>query len=417
MAQQLNPKLVSKPRAINAQLILNNGSTFDIHKSGLIKLTFDRYLGDEANIDTGILQKLDITMFDKGGNDIASIIQSNAQTIRLRYGFDDELSEVYTLNILRMKATRGDTGTAIALGGIGIHNIEKFQAELYKPGVLISDIIKVMAERNNWALDIDADIPITIPLLKTEKETDFDFIRHKLLPIATRTVLKTENETASFSTSKFWDAKLYGIGTARTIHFRPKSDRGTARRVWNYSYGTSLENQILDYTLDINMSHLIQGLTIQVSSNAVEVAFLQNKEDLDTFLDTMISDISNDIQEIHDKYNVPMLDLSNFRFNVELIDADIGEDTLEQDIKARILSAIDRAVSIIHTVDLTVVGNPEIKPTDLITLTVMNKDGSYDYLTTPAGSKTYWRVLKITEEIGANGYRTKLHLAKEILNN
>ena len=414
MAQQLNPKLVSKPRAINAQLVLSNGNTFDIHQSGLIKLTFDRYLSDEANIDSGILQKLDITMFDKGGNDITSIIQRENQTIRLRYGFDDKLSEVYTLNILRMKATRGDTGTAIALGGIGVQNTEKFQAELYKPGALISDIIKAMAIRNNWELDIDVDIPITIPLLKTENETDFDFIRDKLLPIATRTALTTE--TASYSTSKFFDAKLYGIGTARTIHFRPKSSRGTARRVWEYSYGTSLDNQILDYTVDINMSHLIHGLTIQVSSNAVEVAFLQNEADLDTFLETMISDISNDIQEIHDKYNVPMLNLSNYRFNVELIDADIGEDNLEQDIKARILSAIDRAVSVINTLDLTVVGNPEIKPTDLIKLTVMNKDGSYDYLTTPSGSSTYWRVLKITEEIGANGYRTRLHLAKEILN-
>ena len=73
-------------------------------------------------------------------------------------------------------------------------------------------------------------------------------------------------------------------------------------------------------------------------------------------------------------------------------------------------------MSVINTLDLTVVGNPEIKPTDLIKLTVMNKDGSYDYLTTPSGSSTYWRVLKITEEIGANGYRTRLSLAKEILN-
>lgn len=411
----LDRRVLDKPRAINAQFVLSNGKTFDLNSQGLIQITFDRYLGVESDLTKQILQQVDITMFDKGGNDLSAVVQQEGGKLRFRYGFDDDLSQIYNLNILKMNSTMTDSGSAIALGAIGQQSTGMmFPEEVYPTGTNIRDILNVMVIRNNWQSDIDVDLKLPLPLIKTSQETDFDFIRTKLLPLANRSLATLED--IAYSNTKYWDVRLFVQGKAVILYFRPKNYRGINRRVWDYSYGMGTDSMIINFKRSISMSHLIQGLNIQVSANMMELSLLQDPETAQEYIQTVITSLEKEIIEIHNKYNIPMLSLDNYKFNVEITDEEIGSDNLETTLKQRVMEAIDRAVSIINTVDIEVIGNHEIIPSDLIKLTVKNKDGSYDYLTTPAGTSTFWRVLKITEVIGLSGFTTRLKLVKEILN-
>jgi hypothetical protein len=71
----------------------------------------------------------------------------------------------------------------------------------------------------------------------------------------------------------------------------------------------------------------------------------------------------------------------------------------------------------INTMELTVIGNPNIMPTDLIEIVVRNKDGSANILSSTSAVGSYWRIITIRESIGLQGYQTTLRLVREIINN
>lgn len=108
-----------------------------------------------------------------------------------------------------------------------------------------------------------------------------------------------------------------------------------------------------------------------------------------------------------------MFSTNNFKFKADLVRAeDIGNKTLNQ----RILEAVDKAVMSINTMEMVVIGNPNIRPTDLIDLIVKNRDGSINVLTSPTNISSYWRVIGIKETIGTDGYKTHLKLVREVVN-
>ena len=66
-------------------------------------------------------------------------------------------------------------------------------------------------------------------------------------------------------------------------------------------------------------------------------------------------------------------------------------------------------------VTLKVIGNPQIKPADLVKLEVTHNDQTSN-LISANGDRSFWKVIQITENIGLDGYTTDLVLAREILN-
>lgn len=405
---------VNKPQAINVIMYINDGENdiaFDLNKEGLYRMTFDRY-ADANNDASGILTSMDITLIDITGNQLISKLQKNDYNLRVRYGFDNIMSPVYTLNILGINSNFNNAGMTLSLGAIGRQLSQDFPAEVYKIGVKLSDILYTMAKRNNWYADettIDCDLRIDKPLLKESGETDIDFIMNKLRPIATRSVVP---ESISASNTSFWDVKLYDNGSQFELHFKP-TGRTIGRRVWKYEYNMNGDSHVLDINNRLNYSYTLSGLTIQVSSDDLEANTMGSDKEASEYLTKKIYDLSDEIDKVFQKYNLPMFSTNNFKFKADLVRAeDIGNKTLNQ----RILEAVDKAVMSINTMEMVVIGNPNIRPTDLIDLIVKNRDGSINVLTSPTNISSYWRVIGIKETIGTDGYKTHLKLVREVVN-
>lgn len=409
-------KTKSRARAVNVFLLPAQGNKFDVNEAGLIGLTFDRYINNPDLENTGIIQKLDITMMSRTSNELAAYIASNNSNLRLQYGFDDNLSRVYDLKVIQLKTRRTDNGIGLAIGAIGMEQQQIFQPELFKQGVKIKDILEEIADRNGWDADIDCDLQLPKPLLKEENQTDIDFIRNKIIPIANQSIMQSSRDK---TVTTFWDFRIFKEGVSMTLSFKPRNSNIRNRRIWDYSLGTSDQTHVVSATQDLNMSHLINGLTIRVSSNLLEQS-AYTEESLREAVLEMKDDLQEKIKNIHDRYNIPMLGVDNFDWKIELVESDnTDEDVLNEleydSLRVRIISAIDKAVQALNTIELEVIGNPEILPTDLIRLLVMNPDGNYDWLTSPGGLGSYWKVVGIQENIGLDGYKTKLNLVREYI--
>lgn len=117
-------------KAVNVILDVNNRE-YDLNTMGLVNMTFDRYLGEPSVATSGVLSNLDVTMFDYTGYNLLSILQAERGNIRIRYGFDDNLSDVYVLNSLKYKATYNNMGVMIAIGAYATQTNRTFPAEVF----------------------------------------------------------------------------------------------------------------------------------------------------------------------------------------------------------------------------------------------------------------------------------------------
>ena len=160
------------------------------------------------------------------------------------------------------------------------------------------------------------------------------------------------------------------------------------------------------------MTFLLQGLTIEVHSDDFEIA-INNDESFQKEAEKIIADLSKDIQALIEKYNILMLSVDTMKYEVKLVQA---EDRGNKTLKDRILEAVDKAMSVVNTAELTIVGNPHIQPTDLVKLVVKNKDNTNNFLTSPSNTNSYWRVIGIEENISnSSGYTTELKLVRELI--
>ena len=407
---QRQNNIVDKPRAVNALLHIP-GQTIDLNSIGLINLSFSRYKGNLKNANTSIISDIDMTFYDESGNDLMKILQQTKGKLRFQYGFEEnELSPIYNLTVLKYVGTYQEQGPAVALGGIGEQVDRKFPAEVYKVGTPIKIILEEMARRNNWIPYIDCNLHTPTPLAKSANITDAYFIQESLIPIANKSILPGNIDLAN---QIMYEMILYDNGTQKELHFRPSTTRGATRRLWTYNYGTSTrDNNIIELKNTVDMTFLLQGLTIEVHSDDFEIA-INNDESFQKEAEKIIADLSKDIQALIEKYNILMLSVDTMKYEVKLVQAeDIGNKTL----KDRILEAVDRAMSVVNTAELTIVGNPHIQPTDLVKLVVKNKDNTNNFLTSPSNTNSYWRVIGIEENISnSSGYTTELKLVRELI--
>lgn len=400
-------------RAVNVLLDVGD-KRYDINQMGLINMEFNRILSPD-DISSGILSDLTITLFDKTGHELLSILQASQSKIKLSYGFEDQLSDLYSLDLLKFNTTYNNLGAMVSVGAIGSQINTKFPAEFYPPGTSIRDILVKMAKRNEWYIGpegsreyIDVNLRLDRALVKSPEESDIQFIRSKLEPLAHLSVIDTGNATRA----NFWDFKLTQVNGRLSFFFRPYSYRGTERRVWKYTYGDTSNNAIVSLTNRIDFSFLVKGLSIRVPITAPDFV-TQTEDELEQKIQDIIQNKLEDISRFIRDNNLPDIDPANFRWNVEVYKTeDIGNSTVE-DI---ILDEIQKVINAISTIELEVIGNPRIMPTDLINLIVKNKYGDLNIISSNEQSGGYWRVVTIKEKIGMSGFTTAMQLVRETTN-
>lgn len=400
-------------RAVNVLLDVGD-KRYDINQMGLINMEFNRILSPE-DISSGVLSDLTMTLFDKTGYELLSILQASQSNIILSYGFEDALSDKYSLDLLKFNTTYNNLGAMVSVGAIGSQINRKFPSEFYPPGTKIRDILVKMAKRNRWYIGpegsreyIDINLLLDRPLFKGPDETDIQFIKSKIEPLAHLSVIDTGNATRS----NFWDFKLTQIDGELAFFFRPYSYRGTERRVWKYTYGDTSNNAIISLTNRIDFSFLVQGLSIRVPITAPDFV-TQTEEELEQNIQSIIQDKLEDIEQFIRDNNLPEVSPANFRWNVEVYKTeDLGNSTVE-DI---VLDEIQKVINAISTIELEVIGNPKIMPTDLIELVVKNKYGDLNIVSSTASTGSYWRVVTIKEKIGMSGFSTSMQLVREVTN-
>ena len=73
-----------------------------------------------------------------------------------------------------------------------------------------------------------------------------------------------------------------------------------------------------------------------------------------------------------------------------------------------IMEQLKNILNTLNTIELTVVGNPNIRATDYVDLRAVNRDG------VGLIQQGLWRIIEITENIGISGYQTVLKLVREV---
>lgn len=400
-------------KAIN--VLLDIGSKqYDLNKMGLLSMNFNRFLGSTKGMATGVLSDIEITMFDKTGSELLAILQSKQNTVKIIYGFEDNLSQVYTLNFLKYKATYNNLGSMISIGAIGSQLNRKYNSELYPAGTKVEDIVRNLARRNNWHIGSTnskeyiniGELVLPRALHKKQDETDFSFIQNQLLPVANKSAFNVLDN----GLTNYWDFQLIPDASGQLcLFFREYTNRGVERRLWKYSYGTSKDNAIISLTNSIDYSFLVNGLSIQVAVTATDLSIPTDEEN-QSKIESIIKNNKEEISKHIEQNGLPYMNPNNFVWNVELIH---GEDVGNQTFKDAVLNAIQKVMNSINTIELEIIGNPKIMPTDLIELDIRNKDGSVNILSSNSAVGSYWRIVGIRESVGLDGYVTKLGLVRE----
>jgi len=401
-------------RAVNVLLDVGD-KRYDINKMGLIKLEFNRFLGSTQSASSGVLSDLTITMFDQTGDELLSILQASQNNLKISYGFENNLSQPYNLNLLKFNSTFNNLGAMVSIGAIGSQINRKFPAEVYPPGTSFRNIILKMAERNGWYTGsegstdfVNVNVLLDRALYKSPDETDMQFLESKLIPLANQSATNTTNS----SQTTFFDFQLVQVEGRLSLFFREYSSRGTKRRIWKYEYGSSSNNSIISLTNFIDFSFLINGVSIKIPMVA-EDAIIRDEDSLELEIQDTIKNKLEDISKFIRDNNLPEIDPANFLWNVEVIPV---EDTGNVEIEDIILNEIQKVINAISTIEIEVIGNPKIMPTDLIDLTVKNKDGDLNIISSSSSSGSYWRVITIKEQIGMDGYTTRMQLVREVVN-
>lgn len=400
-------------QTISVRIELEDGY-IDLNQHGLLNMTFDRYSADDSS---GVLSELDLILYDTSGSSLLPLLLKNANNqIRLRYGFvgdNQKLSEIYTLNIIKIKPRWTNRAATIALGAFASQISKMPQARYYKAGTSIESIVKDIANYNGWYMGTNNDnvkVSGKIPtdVYKKPEQSDFSFLKQTILPFV-------EAQHRALGKLKFYDFRLINTALGRPeLFFRLKADK--TRKVWKYSVGTSFNSDVIDVSADIDLSFLLRGLTIEIPSTSLDYALLSDDE-MEKKLVAIYESKQKYIEESLRIHNIPLVIPSKLHFTTKIVppegDSD-DESLVAMKIEDRILKSITDTMKAISTMSLTVVGNPHIMPNDLIELDITTADGNPHILSSgPSGS--YWEVIKITEHIGIDGYKTELKLARALI--
>ena len=414
-------------RAINVIMEIENGQKekqeFSVNNDGLVNMTFDRFLGNPDSTETEFLSNVDLSMFDKSGYKLLSIIQGNKGKLRFKYGFEDDMSDIFELNITKLNSTYNNLGCMVSIGAVGSQVTDKFPAALYDRGTSVESILINMALRNGWSIgkkykengierytNIDCRLELPWSVWKESDESDYDFIFNKILPLANASVT---NPDSSYD-GEFWDARLYDKSANLVFYFQPyvNTEKGTRQedlRIWKYTYGSSTKSKVIRVTNRINYNFLIKGLTIKVPALLLET--LDEGKVTQEYLENLIFDKKwPTIKKSLEEYGLPVPTKDEFKFTADIIPIEESDFESLESIEKRVINAVKTAIMSLNSIELVVEGNPRILPTDLVELEVMNRtDKNTRHWNIISG---FWKVVKIREEVGMSGFTTTLSLVR-----
>ena len=395
----------------------------DINREGLIKLSFDRLLGDTSNLGSNILSNLDLVIRDSdGGNRVLSFIQAAGGQVRLSYGFLNEdgsdinmdMSPIYVLYPIRYVTTYESGEGMISIKAIARQQSRQSSSYMFKAGTEIHEIVTKLAIANGWYIgeglddrknfiNVDSRIRLKDVLYKTADMDDFTFIRDVLKPICESTMVPTSTDIPASR----WDCRITYEGKGQSFYFRP-NERGTyTKRVWEFNYGVDAKSNILGMTNDVDLTFLIKGLTVRIPMLKTEI--YMDPKDTKKDIKSRLANKQAYVAEVIRSYNIPLaIGNEDFLWNVELYPA---EDVGDLDEETFLNNAINEAIQSISTLTLTIIGNPHIYGTDLVKLNVITRSGQKSILSST--SNLLWKVTGIREEIGLDGYKTHLTLVRE----
>lgn len=393
----------------------------DLNTKGLMTLKFERYIGSHRDQTSNIITELNMTILDTSGYEILGLIQRSSQTLEqsgniyLQYGFKDSeggnMSPIYKVTPTRYKSHYDNRGMSLGIGGFGIQATKEFNdAEFYQGGTEIKDIILALAHRNGWTasedtIKVNGKLPYN--LVRKANITDFQFITEKLLPIAEVNTVVTGRQSRLDGYSGFYTAVLQpgGLGSL-VLTVLPSGDSTVNTPVWRYTYGIDDQSQIINMTNEIDFDWLVNGIHLKIPLKEDE--YIIKEEKLRERYDKKLKSLEKIIHKIFTDNLLNFPSTGDITYKVEFVqaaDMEDGETTEEIIVKT-----IRNLINTINTIELTVVGNPNIKATDLIDLVAVNKEGHSEIVS------GFWRVIGITESIGVGGYQTILKLVRHNIN-
>lgn len=414
-------------QTVNFIISLKDGKSIDLNEMGLISASFDRYLSDEYDETSQAVPLIDIVMFDTSGSKLLpqllgrSIDEQKAKQnkIRFKYGFggnseeETSMSHTYELTIVNVKNRWTNRGSTISIGAVATYIREKSPAVYFPAGTKVKEIIKSFAANNGWDighnadyLEFDDDLKLSKDVYKKANDFDVDFIKNEIVPLINTA---TSDYVITGKSSVFKSIFSYN-GTTLQLMILPTKGL-VERRVWRYSVGDAYSDKVLDFTGELDVSFLLNGVNIKLPNDLPELSILKD-EDKQEVLDKFINSKVKEIEDTLTKYNVPLVLPDQLKFRWE-ISPDIKSDNLT--LEEIILKEVDRIIQSITTSTLTVVGNPKLNSGDLIELKVFNQDGTLNFISSNTYSQL-WRIIKITEDINLSGYTTTLKLVRESIN-
>lgn len=400
----LEPTALDQLDNLSKEIVLND--------MGIIDMTFDRV--EDASNTAGLISTLRLTFFDASGYQFMSYIQKTKNRLYMKYGYYDNLSPLFQLDVVKINTSYSDFGVIVSLIAVGTELRIKRQSEVYLEGEHIETILNDIARRNNWKVRKDGKSLISLggKPIRLHKDIikppmyDFDFIKDYLKPLCDKTIL-SYGDARNYA---FFETFLFTEASDTYLVFRPYTDSREFKKVWQYEYGKTPNSQIINMTNQFDLSFLLDGLTIKIPSLASDI-LAQTEEELRESLRDKVSSFLPTLKELENQYNISLPSLDNYKYNVITYEA---EEVDPEDIQNAVVKAIEDAMLTINTLDLEVIGNPAISPLDLVHIQAVHRDGT-PMLVSSVKGMVYWRIIKITESINLNGYKTQLKLVRELI--
>lgn len=412
-------------QAVSVFIELGDGTQFDLNNYGVISMSFERFNSIDNRV---ILNDLDLVLFDSTGNDLLPILLDNEKgKLKLRYGFtstigskdkvinEERLSPVFTFNIVKIKPRWTNRAVTVAIRAYGTQIQSTSEPRYYPEGTPIKDVLIDLAKLNNWDTGVnhinidDQKLKLPRNIMKSAEENDFIFILNKILPIVEHAFI---SRTDSFNS--FFEAKLIANTFGLTeLHFKPRAN--ATRKVWKYEIGTSLYSEVIDCTVDIDLSSLLNGIIIKMPRTELDFVILDEDQAQTKYEEYFLQQLDN-IKEQLDRHNIPMILPDTLPLRIQIVPPEGDNPALVGlSPEERILKTVNDTMKLISTAKLVVVGNPYIMQNDLIELDIRNINGTPNIISS-GNSGSYWEVLRINEVIGLDGYKTELTIARTTVN-
>ena len=343
--------------------------------------------------------KFEVTLFDETAIKVEYQIAQGYKDVKFRYGYvNGETSKIFTGTIVSLDVDFNTAGAVLKLNGISSKVVKSTAApksDTYED-MLISDIVKKIATEEKWEI---GNIVETKPVSDGEhanktftrnNQSGQVFITNDLLPLAKSADTGDGDYQLSFEDTE----------TGSKVNFQPKYHgpslkKNSTKHAYEFAWGSGDRNsRVIGFNPEYKgMVALVKGAG-KIDATAVDI--IKNQ----MFTKHYDNETDPNRTTLADKSNI----------DGDTARTPIGISASSEDEMATIAATmwLTQANNFVKAT-LTILGDPNINPYDLVSMVMLNKDG-YAHHTSGA-----YMITEVTDSISGGKFTTTIQMQRNAM--